>query len=64
MVITLYNVRTAVNGKDVWAEKTDSYEHLGMVQIVQFGLRRSSTLYVYFFGEFFRRVRRIAKSDY
>jgi hypothetical protein len=40
-------VRTAVNDQDVWAEKIDSYEHLGMVQGVQFRVLLNSTLYVH-----------------
>jgi len=41
-----------VNDKDVWTEKTDSYEHLGMVQGLQFGVRLNFTVYVYLLPRF------------
>jgi hypothetical protein len=41
-----------MNDKDVWTEKIDSYEHLGMVQGVQFRVRLNSALYVYFLSSF------------
>jgi len=46
--------------------KIDSCEHVEMVQEVQFTLRLNSTLglNVYLLPSFFRRVLKIAKSDY
>jgi len=50
--MTLYYVRTTVNDKDEWAEETDSYDHLGMVQGVQFRVRLYSALYVHLLPRF------------